>query len=181
MQTFEELLPRIAEARVDRFLWKSFEGSLLRGCHRAEYVLVVDPGVYDALFNAPAGLRGQFALSPSHGEAANRRILDLLGPALMAFERASDQPSDHLVQWSICGSQAKVWIDETEVELQLGGLQPEILYPPWTKNSETGVGLLAPQGTRLEIKGAWIDPTGLVVHDPAKAGRSEEIHEVGFS
>ncbi len=61
---------------------------------------------------------------------------------------------------SLLASEAKLWICESEVESQLGEEQPAILYTLWAESSETGVGLLAPVGTSLEVKGGWLDRQG---------------------
>jgi len=81
----------------------------------------------------------------------------------------------------LAGPQAKIWIDEDEESVQHGGTEAEILYPPWQQNSETGVGLLAPLGSRLIIMGGWVDATCVVRNNPDKNGRSSEIHETGYS
>ncbi|HEY8130457.1 MAG TPA: hypothetical protein VII12_01085, partial [Thermoanaerobaculia bacterium] len=136
---------------------------------------------YDAFFNAPVGLRAQYARSASHGEAANRRVITLLAPLLLSYSNNVRAPSRSQIDWSLCGSQAKIWIDETEAEDQLGAVEPEILYEPWAARSESGVGLLAPLGTRLEVKGGWVRSDGIVVPDHAKATRSDDIHREGYS
>ena len=92
------------------------------------------------------------------------------------------QPTQAEIQWSLCGAQAKVGIDEKEAESQLGAIEPQILYEPWQVVSESGVGLLAPRATRLEVKGAWVRATnGKVEVDPGKQERSNEIHLFGYS
>ena len=178
---FEHVLHLLQTATVVCFRWKEFENDRLRGCYRAEFVLRVHEDVYDALFNAPVGLRAQYAQSTAHGEAANRRAIDLLAPRLLEFEASTSAPSRTHLMWSLAGTQAKIWIDEKEAELQLGRTQADIDYEPWAANSATGVGLLAPRATRLEVKGGWLDPSGLVTLDPWKARRSEDIHSEGFS
>jgi hypothetical protein len=179
--SFDEVLRFLDAAVVFAFRWKDFENERLRGCYRAEYALIVAPSAYDAFFNAPVGLRAQYALSPRHGEAANRRMLSSLLSRLLEFRRATTAPSETEIAWSLCGSQAKIWIDEQEVETQLGSIEAQINYVPWARNSESGVGLLAPRGSRLEVKGGWLNPDQIIVDDPYKASRSEDIHREGYS
>ena len=85
------------------------------------------------------------------------------------------------VSASLRAIEAKVWIYESEVESQLGEEHPAILYAPWAESSETGVGLLAPVGTFLEVKGGWLDRQGKERRNPVKSNRSNEIREFGYS
>ena len=178
---FEHVLQLLDTATVVSLQWKAFENERLRGCHRAEYKLHVHPNLYDAVFNAPVGLRGQYARSAAHGESANRRAVSRLTPTLLAFDALRSDVPQSDIEWSLCGAQAKIWIDENEVQSQLGGIEPQIIYAPWAANSDSGVGLLAPRGTCLEVKGAWLSAAGTIVTDPAKISRSEEIHHAGYS
>jgi hypothetical protein len=178
---FDQVLALVSSATVVGFRWKEFENVRLRGCFRAEYALTVAEDIYDALFNAPVGLRGQYAHSPAQGEAATRRVISLLWSRLLEYSIAVEKPLHAEIQWSLCGVQAKVWIDEKEAEHQLGGVTPQILYEPWQQCSESGVGLLAPRATRLEVKGAWVRPGGAVELDPFKLGRADDIHRTGYS
>jgi len=93
----------------------------------------------------------------------------------------SDPALKPLIIASLRAVQAKLWIYEREVELQLGAQDPAVMYEPWISNSEDGAGLLAPIGERLEVKGGWLDAAGIECLDPAKITRSSEIHQVGFS
>jgi hypothetical protein len=49
------------------------------------------------------------------------------------------------------------------------------------KSTRILAGLLAPVGTKLEIKGAWVDEGGKERVDPQKLGRASEIHLTGFT
>lgn len=178
---FEHVLQLLESSTVVSFRWKDFEQARLRGCYRAEYVISVHEDTYDALFNAPVGLRAQYARDATHGYAANRRVIHQLRPRLLAFSESATVPSRSAIEWSLAGVQAKIWIDEKEAESQLGKTEAEICYPPWEANSESGVGLLAPRATRLEVKGSWFSPNGTVLPDPWKVTRSEDIHREGYS
>ena len=73
---------------------------------------------------------------------------------------------------SLRGVDAKVWIDETEVDDQLSGAS-SIKYEFWERNSvDGGQGLRAPVGTLIEFKRAWLDTDGIERRDPDKARRS---------
>jgi hypothetical protein len=179
-QDFAKVVELVAKAAVTAFVWESFRGEALRGCRRATFQLQVTPETYDAFFNAPVGLRAQFAKSPYHGEAANRRMLNQLEPRLLAYASLTENNSEP-VRWSLSASQAKLWIDEDEVQSQLGESEAAIVYPPWAERSESGVGLLAPQGRRLVVMGGWLSSSGVVTDNPAKAGRSAELHLCGYT
>ena len=181
LASFDEVLHMLTTANVVAFRWKAFDSERLRGCHRAEYRLLVDPDVYDAFFNAPVGLRAQYARGAAHGEAANRRVISLLAPRLLAFEPGNASVPASAIEWSLCGAQSKIWIDEDEVEAQLGQIEPQIIYPKWSANSASGAGLLAPRGSHIEVKGGWFSADGTVLIDPAKAGRSEDIQREGYT
>jgi hypothetical protein len=181
LSAFSEVVELVSDAQVVEFTWETFEGKALSGCNRASFLLKVLPETYDAFFNSPAGYRGQYALSPTDGEVANRQLLTHLEPKLLSFAtERNDVPSSAILA-SLRAAEAKLWIDESEVGYQLGEVNPAILYAPWVESSESGVGLLAPVGTCLEVKGGWLDSQGYEQCNPAKAQRSNEIHHVGYS
>ena len=180
-QSFETVLALLSSATVISFAWEPFRKEVLHGCNRACFLIETTPQVYDAFFNSPVGLRAQYAISPTHGEAANRRLLASLESRLHGFKRESVLPEAETIHWSLCAPEAKIWIHEKEVEMQLCGDEPEILYPPWARCSESGVGLLAPCGTKLEVMGGWLNSSVVVVPNPEKATRSRDIHTCGFA
>jgi len=170
----------VQRCEIQQFTWESPNDIALRGCERAVFGLRVSCTAYDSFFNSPIGYRAQFALSANAGRAANVILLDALEPALIRFAQRTEQATDRVV-WSLRGPDAKIWIDESEVQEQLGRTEEQILYEPWQQKSLDGVGLLAPLGERLEIKGAWVDASSQFRPNPKKAARAEEIHCVGFS
>lgn len=161
--------------------WERATKRELDGCYRASFVLTVPPDVYDAFFNSPVGYRGQFARSETQGEEANRKVIEVLLPRFL--EIAANHPAATLqfVMASLKGKQAKIWIDETEVDDQLTDPLPAIDYAEWEFNDRDGQGLRAPQGTKLEVKGGWVDPMGDVVVNPSKNNRSGNINRTGYS
>lgn len=178
---FDKLIGRLRVAVITDFAWERFESDRLKGCHRAAFLLKVPEQVYDYFFNAPAEYRGQYAIDPAVGEAANRAVVSALEPSLLAFAGTKVVPAEVPVAVSLRATDAKVWIYEREVDAQLGDDSPAIRYAPWEKASETGVGLLAPKGTRLEIKGGWLDDQGREHRDPFKTTRGTDIHCTGYS
>lgn len=179
--SFEAVQARLAAARVAAFIWEPYRGPELRGCHRASFLLDVSASTYDAFFNSPVGLRAQYALAPAHGEAANRRLLTVLAGKLLRRGLQEGAPGKERILWSLGASQAKIWIYEDEVQMQMGASEPAINYAPWAAASESGAGLLAPIGRQLQVMGGWLDQTGVVSLNPKKESRSFEIHRTGFS
>jgi hypothetical protein len=180
-QSFAAIANLVADADIREFVWERFEGLALQGCHRASYLLKVNPTTYDAFFNSQAGYRAQFAISVIDGERANRHILALMERKLIAFVSSGQEVPEDLVRASISALEAKLWIYEREVEDQMGREDVDIQFARWNTLSEDGVGLLAPLGTLLELKGGWIDATGQERSNPAKKLRAEEIYKTGYS
>ncbi|MGH8224066.1 MAG: hypothetical protein ACREQZ_13950 [Woeseiaceae bacterium] len=178
---FEEIVRLLETARITNFVWEAFASDHLRGCHRAAFLLETSPSTYDAFFNAPIGYRGQYARSIAAGLAANRLLLDALESTLIGFAWFRKAPNLQAIERSLRGADAKIWIDEVEVESHMGLDLIEILYPPWQQHSVSGVGLLAPVGTRLEVKGAWLDKNQSERQDPLKRYRASDIHLTGYS
>ena len=178
---FDTVASLLEEATVEAFSWEPFSGPALLGCHRASFLLRAPQAAYDAFFNSPAGYRGQFAVSPAAGEAANSKLLAQFEPRLLIYAENRSQFAQSLLRNSLRAAQAKLWIFEAEVEAQLGTTTPAIDYARWEHASESGVGLLAPVGAQLEVKGGWLAPNGEERLNPSKSGRSEEIHRTGFS
>jgi hypothetical protein len=179
--SFDQIADEILASPVDQLYWEDATAPHLKGCNRASFGLTVAPDVYDAFFNSPQGYRGQFARSEADGELANRRLIDTLFPRLLVAAGNHPANADGRVAKSLRGPQAKIWIVESEVDAQLLEPQPSIIFPTWEFNAPNSQGLRAPRGTRLEVKGAWVDPAGNVAFNPAKRRRSNFIYATGDS
>lgn len=178
---FDAIASLLGQATVEGFSWEAFSGQALRGCCRVCFLLRVSEVAYDAFFNSPAGYRGQFAASTTAGEKANRELLARFEAPLLGYAENHSQVAQSIIRSSLRAAQAKLWIFEAEVEAQLGITEPAIAYAPWEQASGSGVGLLAPVGTQLEVKGGWLAPNGEERLNSCKSGRSAEIHRTGFS
>ena len=178
---FEAVASLLEQAQVDDFAWEPFRENSLHGCHRACFLLSVSETSYDAFFNSPVGYRAQYAISAAHGDMANRALLQRLEPHLLAYAKSHSSIESALITASLRATQSKLWIAEAEVPMQLGSLEPAIAYAPWEAASESGVGLLAPVGTQLQIMGGWLTPHGEERLFSGKSDRSDEIHRTGFS
>ena len=148
----------------------------LSGCVRAIFLLQVDFDTYDGFFNSPVGYRAQYCLGSEIGELANRHVIDALRSKLIKFA----QPLTTLT------------FDSERVARSLDAIDAKINYPPWVERAKRGDhlqqeeyigavrGVFAPHGSRLEIKGGWLDKNGLVKRDPVKSHRSEYIAINGY-
>jgi hypothetical protein len=105
-------------------------------------------------------------------------VNDACASALRAFFSAAKPGPSQLVEASLKGCQAKIWIDESEVEDQD---TPSIDYPLWESHEPGGIGLRAPRGTRLEVKGGWVSSSGEEVINTYKSHRSGNITRTGDS
>jgi len=180
-KSFDEIVESLATCDIAPLFWEPATKMELNGCYRASFVLTVSPDVYDAFFNAPVGYRGQFARSETQGEAANRRIIETLLSRLLDVAAEHSAATHQFVMTSLQGKQAKIWIDETEVDDQLTDPTPSIDYPDWEFNDRDGQGLRAPRGTKLEVKGGWVGSTGEEVINPSKNNRNGSINRTGYS
>jgi hypothetical protein len=178
--SFENIIGALMfQAEVDAFLWETPRRAELSGCHRAEFLLRVPPEIYDGFFNSPVGYRAQYALSAELGMQQNRELIDALRSKLIASVPA--EADLKYVSRSLDAVEAKIWIDEAEVEEHYFDSTPEIDYLPWLERSELGAGLRCPVGTRLVVYGGWIDNAGRERSNPYKRTRSEDIHACGFT
>jgi hypothetical protein len=176
---FDEVVALLRSARIEPLYRERATAPHLTGCHRASFKLNVHQSAYDAFFNAPAGYRGQYALGEAQGTRANRAVLAALMPRMLtAFPTSAMSLA---VSTSLHGKQAKIWINEPEVQDQLGDPCASIDWPEWQFNEPDGQGLRAPLGSILEVKGAWIDSTGHEVINPYKCGRARNIYRTGDS
>jgi hypothetical protein len=193
--SFDEVISRVTAGTVDYFNAEPRKIPPGLGCSRGVFRIRVRQCDYDALFNSPVGYRAQYCVSVEHGSSQNRRLVEALAPLCLAFaagQESEDFPMT-LVAASLAGTDAKLWINDADVP-NLD--QIHIDYPPWVAKAQaaaTGTpadqaargnatsGVLAPVSTHIELKGAWITPTGEEWRDPAKARRSEEIRDYGYT
>ena len=175
---FNEIVAAVTAADLMSAEWELFRTAVLAGCHRLSVVLRVPPNVYDAYYNAPIGVRAQYARSEHAGEAADRLAIASLEARLLKFAHIQTQIAPELLRGSLRGAHAKTWIVESEVQDQES--DNCICFEPWARASLAGEGLHAPVGTLLEVKGGWLDLGGTELLNPAKIHRSYTISKTGF-
>ncbi len=188
--SFEEIIQGVTRGNIDYFV-----DEVRSDYSRAFFKVHVSEPYYDAFFNSPNGYRAQYCLSMENGEKQNRRLIDAITPMCLEYSNEHelhDFPTQKVLT-SLRGVDAKAWITESDIpDID----EVHINYGPWiakadasTENTMTdqaarasaSVGVLAPVGTHLEIKGAWLTPEGNEWRDPGKMYRAQEIHDYGFT
>jgi hypothetical protein len=190
VQSYDEVIEGIACGEVDYFNVESWHE-----CSRAIFKLQVEDAVFDAFFNSPNRYRAQYCRGVENGEKQNRRLIEAITQACYEFaeQNRRQEFSGDRVLASLQGKDAKVWIPEDnlpDVE------EVQIDYKPWVAKAEASsvggssgqaarskasVGVLAPVGAHIEVKGAWLTPKGDEWRNPRKSHRGEEIRDYGFT
>lgn len=156
-------------------------------CWRPEAVLVVDGEAFDAFFNSPGGYRAQYLSNPDHGQAANGRLLRELEPRVtneVLKHCGEKQLTREKVRNALLANSAKIWPDEDALDFTEATI--DLAVDRWKQscdwiNAPKHAGLWAPEGTRLKVFGAFIDPWGNEVVSCKKIRRRFDVHECGFS
>jgi len=195
LKRYEEVLNEIIlTSNVVGYEAEPFRSSRFQGCVRASFLLSVAPSAYDGFFNSPVGYRAQYCLGRADGELANRRTIEALRAKLMEYAKLQATGTFDLsrIAASLDAADAKIWIDESE-SVHSDTLEIHIDYLPWIERARRADatqeeevvsavrGVLAPVGTRLEVKGGWLSSDGSERRDPIKARRGEEIAMNGFT
>lgn len=188
--SFEEIIQGIAGGNIDYFVAELWQGN-----SRAFFRVRVTASDYDAFFNSPNGYRAQYCLSTENGAEQNRRLIQAITPMCLEYSKKHEQ-QDFLTEKilvSLRGIDAKAWITESDLP---DADEVHINYGPWVAKAEASkkggiadqaarasalVGVLAPVGTHIEIKGAWLTRQGNEWRDPRKAFRDQEIRDYGFT
>ena len=186
--SFESVLDRIVE---------EIKSIHVRVCHGKEpgltesrrpvFSFEVSQNTFDAFFNSPVGYRAQYLADPETGQAANGRLMKRLLPKVIAVApSAFADPALHEseIALSLIAASSKVWVHEDYFPFQ--SLTVDLAISNWLAEANVGTqkakwGLCAPQGSMLQIKGAFIDHFGNEIVHTKKVGRRFEIHKYGFS
>jgi len=187
---FDEVIQRLLDGAIT-----SFEIEPRGELGRVFFGLSVTEETYDTFFNSPSGYRAQYCLGASRGEKQNQKLMCALTQVCLNYsEKWSKQtfPPKRIVA-SLSGAGAKMWITESDLP---DVDEVHINYGPWVQKAHrattgttadraaranAGAGVLAPVGTQLEIKGAWVFQNCTEWLDPKKALRAEEIRDYGYT
>ena len=185
--TFEDIIRGLLASSMVTDAWVC-EGEELgpKDCYRPSVRLEVPSDLFDAFFNSPRGYRALFLVDPDDGQAANGKLLHALEPKLSAavLERCGESKLSHAsIRNAFLAGSAKIWPDEESLDFREA--TNDIAVPHWHAcdwlNAPAGAGLWAPEGTKLKVFGAFIDPWGKEVVSRKKIRRRFDIHECGFT
>lgn len=184
--SFDELLARVVvDATVTRAYSNPGSDRGLTDCLQPIFVIDL-PNTGDALFNGPWGYRAQYWVHPSRGLAANRELISALTPKLLAavdLAAASDLQKIDVCS-ALAASSAKIWVRESLAHLR--DSPPDLAVERWLSQASKGIelaqfGLVAPEATKFEVKGALMDPYGNEAVPARKIRRHLDIHYYGYS
>ena len=209
MWNFTELVPKnrcekmLALTRFDEVIYQVIAGSIDyvefephgNYAYRRIFLRVcVGKTAYDAFVNSPVGYRAQYCMDIENGLKQNRRLIEAFIPLCLQSikeRRDTDCPSEKVLS-SLLGTDAKVWINDRDwPDLE----EIHINYASWVakaRNAGEGtiaeqvvrtnaaIGVLAPENTHIEIKGAWLTLDNREWRDPSKSQRAEEIRDYGI-
>lgn len=173
---------------------------------RAEFFFDVCAETLDIFFNGSQGYRAQYYLEPKNGTECNRFVIDVLKDKLIEVAMQSSQNVMTLeqIRRSLGYESAKIWICEDNSTLNQTSRDPEkivaLAIPRWVEAMERVLaawaahqqpsptiqtrallGVQAPEGSRMEVLGAWLDGSDQEFVVPSKINRALHIHQYGFS
>lgn len=192
----DRLLRSTEFADVVQLICKSARIACVRGkpgkspglteCIQPVFDIEVCPEAYDAFFNSPGGYRAQYLRDPLAGIAANHDMIGALLERLMDEARKSnvDKLRDVDVRSSLKAQSCKIWIHEETFNFDTPSQDLDVAT--WAEQAFQGEekarwGLCAPSGTRLQVKGALLNPHGHEIVPCKKILRHEDIHMFGFT
>ena len=158
----------------------------LKECIQPIFSISISGEAFDAFHNSPAGYRGQYLRSPNLGLTANLELIAELENELVnaAVHACIPELQTISIRKSISASSCKVWVHESDFPFQC--LTIDLAVATWAAAAAAGQekakwALCAPTGSRIQVKGALLDPTGNEVVPWKKILRRFEIHHLGFS
>jgi hypothetical protein len=184
-ESFTEVLA-FAQSRLSRIEARKKPGCAdgLTDCWQPVFILYVDASSFDAFYNGPYGYRAQYAIDPDVGLAANGQVIRTLTDALLAQAALTEDLVALPVRRSLEAASAKIW--PLEDDLRFDRFRRDLAVPRWVEAAERGselaqMGLVAPEATVLEVKGALLDSFANEVVPASKVRRRHQIHEMGFT
>ena len=173
---------------------------------RAEFFFDVCGETLDIFFNSSQGYRAQYYLDPKNGIECTKFVIDMLKDKFIEAAMQSSQTVMTLeqIKRSIEYGSTKIWICEDNSTLDQTSRDPEqivaLVIPRWveamkrvlaswaahqqpspTIQTRALLGVQAPEGSRLEVLGAWLDDNDQEFVVPSKINRASHIHQYGFS
>lgn len=158
----------------------------LQGCIQPVFTLDVSEEAFDAFFNSAGGYRACYLQDENLGLVANLLLVEALVERLCdeAQRLCIAELASINIRTSLLSTSCKVWVHEDDFPFQ--SLTTDLAVEAWAEAAASGEekakwGLCAPQGTRLQVKGALLDPQGNEIVPRKKVLRRYEIQRFGFS
>lgn len=177
-----ELLSEASEAvRAKRIClcWQPSEEA--PGFFRVVAQIPLSERTFDQFFNGRSGYRAQYYLSPEEGVLYNLDVLQGLKPALSSAYAQQPLPvALDLVMTSVDGPHSKVWAygERVFAEAAEDSLNP----PRWVENkARLGRRAPLPDHLLLDLKGAFIHPSGRLFVDELKVDRACDLFRKGYT
>ena len=190
--SFEIIVERMsAEVKVNKY--KRNHVKAHAGARRAVVEIRLSPEVMDLFHNGAGGYRAQFYLGVSHGEAANRYVIDSLLPSVRdaVVQRSKRGCPWGLVKASLCDPDAKAWIHQGLWIRSKKLIDRNLNVERWQHNGTTMSlrkqllpiwALLTPEcETRLQLMGGSVDSKFRSLNVQLKPDRSQELYDLGFT
>ncbi len=207
---FEEII-RSIESEMVIIDYNIEESTCFNNCIRHGFILSITPKTYDIFFNSEYGYRGKYFLGTNEGKNANRELIAALKEKLVNYsiQNPSSIKISTLqnVENSLNKESAKIWIHQASSTLNEKQfktiMDAAIENPSWKafalkveednktpkgerhknyrRRFKAVLGLRAPVGVKLEIKGAFLDLEGNEVIGKGKFSRAKQIRYYGFS
>ena len=187
------------------------ESNCFNNCIRHGFIFSITPKTYDIFFNSEYGYRGKYFLGTKEGTDANREIINALKEKLVNYANQNPSNKNILtnqkVENSLNKESAKIWIHQASSTLNEKqfkiiedvGIENANWYKfalkvqednkkknnerhkNYTRRFKAILGIRAPVGVKLEIKGAFLDIEGNEVIGKGKYSRAKQIRCYGFS
>ena len=187
------------------------ESSCFNNCIRHSFILSITPKTYDIFFNSEYGYRGKYFFGTKEGKNANRELITAIKEKLVDYANQNPsniKTSTHQrVVDSLNKESAKIWIQQSSSTLNEKQFKlisdMAIENPSWHKFAlkvgednkkpkskrhknyrrrfKAILGLRAPIGVKLEVKGAFPDLEGKEIIGKGKYSRAKQIRYYGFS
>ncbi|WP_411886422.1 hypothetical protein [Polaromonas sp. YR568] len=162
----------------------------LQDCVQPVFTLDVSDEAFDAFFNSAAGYRACYLQGGNLGLVANLLLIESLVDRLcdMAGYSCIAELASINIRTSLLATSAKVWVHEDDFPFQ--SPTTDLAVEAWIRaaaskdenvKKKASWGLCAPKGSRLQVKGALLDPLGNEVVPRKKVLRRHEIQCLGFS
>ena len=187
------------------------ESNCFNNCIRHGFIFSITPKTYDIFFNSEYGYRGKYFLGTKEGKDANRELITALKEKLANYANQNPSnkniSTNQNVENSLNKGSAKIWIHQacsTLNEKHFKIIEDVAIkntywykfalkveednkrkknerHKNYTSRFKAILGLRAPVGVKLEIKGAFLNFEGKEVIGKGKYSRAKQIRYYGFS